>query len=36
MPLTKLNFTGQPTIPSTSLPNGAFKGGQAIGRYEKV
>lgn len=25
MPLTKLNFTGQPTIPSTSLPNGAFK-----------
>jgi len=25
MALTKLNFTGQPTIPSTSLPNGAFK-----------
>ncbi len=25
MPLTKLNFTGQPTIPDTSLPNGAFK-----------
>jgi hypothetical protein len=25
MPLTKLNFSGQPTIPDTSLPNGAFK-----------
>jgi hypothetical protein len=25
MALTKLNFSGQPILPSTSLPNGAFK-----------